>query len=75
MPEPIRGDVLDRELRYAKALGVVKRYAVAGNPGRDGLTYRRFHVTDANGIVHTFGPAQVMAFALGVRLASTRGTP
>ena len=72
MPHPISQDKIDREVRYAMALGVVESVTSKGTKGRDGLRYRRFVVTTSDGTRYTWSPAQVLAFAAGVRLATER---
>jgi hypothetical protein len=69
MPNPISQDLIDRELRYAMALGIVESVQTKGvSTGR----YRRFYVVTSDGEGRVWTPAQVMAFAAGVRLATER---
>jgi len=69
VPHPISQDKIDREIRYAMALGVVERVEVrAVSKGR----YRRWLIDTADGERYTWTPAQVLAFAAGVRLATER---
>lgn len=72
MPDPTSGDLIERELRYAFALGVVRTFKLHRTFGEDGLGYRRYVVTDRTGDVHRWTPAQVLAFTIGVRLMSER---
>ncbi len=72
MPNPVPGDVIERELRYAAALGVVRSFRSKGTPGGTRGVYRRWHVESSDGIVHSWTPAQVLAFGCGVRLATER---
>jgi len=69
MPNPIPQEVIDREIRYAMALGIVEAVEVTGvSRGR----YRRFRVYTNDGEHRDWTPAQVLAFAAGVRLATER---
>lgn len=72
MPHPISQDRIDREIRYAMAVGVVESVKSKETKGRDGLHYRRFVVFLSDGQVATWGPREVLAFAAGVRLATER---
>jgi hypothetical protein len=72
MPNPISQDAIDRELRYAMALGIVESFRAKPTRGGDGAGYRRFTVLTSDGDAHIWTPAQVMAFAVGVRLATER---
>jgi hypothetical protein len=68
MPNPTPGDVIERELLYGLALGVVLHFKVQRQRGG----YRRYVVTTSDGLPHTWTPAQVLAFGIGVRLATER---
>jgi hypothetical protein len=72
LPDPHSQDKIDREIRYAMAVGVVESVTSKGTKGRNGLRYRRFIVFTSDGERHAWSPAQVLAFAAGVRLATTR---
>lgn len=67
--KPVPQEVIDREVRYAMALGIVTHAHVSGvSEGR----YRRWMIRTSDGESYTWTPAQVLAFAAGVRLATER---
>jgi len=71
VPSPIPDDVIERELRYAAALGVVVSFDVSRRAASTG-SYRRWIVRTSDGDAHPWTPAQVVAFTTGVRLATER---
>ncbi len=72
MPNPVDGAVIERELRYAMALGIVRRVHASATRARSGDRYRRYRITMSDGLVYVWTPAQVLAFGAGVRLATER---
>jgi hypothetical protein len=64
----ISDDFIEKGLRFAMAVGVVKSYGGSRQKGG----HRRWHVDTSDGERYTWTPGQVVAFATGVRLVVER---